>query len=31
MFLWNQQISWSCFDDKIHILNSGYDGVALGK
>ena len=24
------KISLSCFDDKIHILNSGYDGVALG-
>ena len=20
----------SCFDDKIHILNNGYDGLALG-
>ena len=24
------KILLSCFDDKIHILNSGYDGLALG-
>ena len=24
------KISLSCFDDKIHILNNGYDGLALG-
>ena len=23
-------ISLSCFDDKIYILNNGYDGLALG-
>ena len=25
-----QQIFSSCFDDKIYILNNGYDGLALG-
>ena len=25
-----KKISSSCFDDKMHILNSGYDGLALG-
>ena len=24
------KISLSCFDDKIHILNNTYDGLALG-
>ena len=24
------KISLSCFDDKMHILNNGYDGFALG-
>ena len=24
------QISLSCFDDKMHILNNAYDGLALG-
>ena len=24
------KISLSCFDDKIHILNNGRDGLALG-
>ena len=24
------KISLSCFDDKIHILNKGYDGLARG-
>ena len=24
------KISLSCFDDKIHILDNGYDGLALG-
>ena len=24
------RISLSCFDDKIHILNNGYDGLGLG-
>ena len=24
------EISMSCFDDKIHIQNNGYDGLALG-
>ena len=24
------KISLSCFDDKIYILNNGYDGLALG-
>ena len=24
------KISLSCFDDKLNILNSGYDGLALG-
>ena len=24
------KIYLSCFDDKIHILNNGYDGLALG-
>ena len=24
------RISFSCFDNKIHILNNGYDGLALG-
>ena len=24
------KISLSCFDDEIHILNNGYDGLALG-
>ena len=23
------KISLPCFDDKIHILNNGYDGLAL--
>ena len=25
-----KKISFSCFDDKIHILNNGYDGLAVG-
>ena len=24
------KISLSCFDDKIYILNNGYDGLRLG-
>ena len=24
------KVSSSCFDDKIYILNNGYDGLALG-
>ena len=24
------EISLSCFEDKIHILNNGYDGLVLG-
>ena len=24
------KIPLSCFEDKIHILNNGYDGLALG-
>ena len=24
------KISLSCFDDKIHIVNNEYDGLALG-
>ena len=24
------RISFSCFDNKIHILKNGYDGLALG-
>ena len=24
------QVSLSCFDDKLHIQNNGYDGLALG-
>ena len=24
------QISLSCFDDRIYIQNNGYDGLALG-
>ena len=24
------EISLSCFDDKIYIQNNGYDGLALG-
>ena len=23
------KVSFSCFGDKIHILNNGYDGLAL--
>ena len=26
----NNEISLSCFDDKIYILNNRYDGLALG-
>ena len=25
-----EKISLSCFDDKMYILNNGYDGLALG-
>ena len=28
--IWNNKILLSCFDDEIHILNNGYDGLALG-
>ena len=24
------KMSFSCFDDKVYILNNGYDGLALG-
>ena len=24
------KISWSCFDDEVHILKNAYDGLSLG-
>ena len=30
MKLWNQQNSFPCFDNKIYILNNGYNGLGLG-
>ena len=30
MFETFDKIYLSCFDDKINILNNGYDGLALG-